>query len=344
MLPLPPRPPTSRLQGFAWLLGFAAFAFARSALAEDVSPEDRASARALGIEGVRLAESGDCPSAIPKFEAAEKLFHAPSTLERLGECQIKIGRLVAGTENLNRVVREALPANAPAPFVQAQASAARLLESTAPRIARLRIHVEGAPKERVAVTVDGIAVSSVLFDADRPTDPGAHEIIATADGYKKKSVTVRLGEGAAQTASLVLEPQTTAVATPSVQIAPATPPAPEQAAAAPSHTAAFVALGVGAAGLAVGSIFGALALGTKSSLDNACTNKACPASSQGDIDSLSTQAWIANVGFGVGIVGAVTGTVLWLTAGSSKPGPARQGARFVPWVGIGTAGVGGTFQ
>jgi len=88
------------------------------------TPEDRASARALGVEAVHLADSGDCASAIPKFEAAERLYHAPTTLERLGECRIKVGRLVAGTEDLNRVVREVLPPNAPAPFVAAQGAAA----------------------------------------------------------------------------------------------------------------------------------------------------------------------------------------------------------------------------
>src|SRR6516165_3953771 len=95
-------------------------ASAASAAAQGSSPEDIAAARALGTEGTRLADTGDCNGAIAKLEAAEKLYHAPTTLDRLGECQIAVGRLVAGTENLNRVVREPLAANAPAVFVAAQ--------------------------------------------------------------------------------------------------------------------------------------------------------------------------------------------------------------------------------
>jgi hypothetical protein len=47
---------------------------AAPARAEGASPEDMASARVLGTEGVRLAESGDCAAAIAKLEAAERLY------------------------------------------------------------------------------------------------------------------------------------------------------------------------------------------------------------------------------------------------------------------------------
>ena len=51
------------------------------------SAEDIAAARSLGTDGVKLADAGDCKAAIPKLQAAEKLFHAPTTADRLGECQ-----------------------------------------------------------------------------------------------------------------------------------------------------------------------------------------------------------------------------------------------------------------
>ena len=62
------------------------FFTAGSAYAQTPSPEDMAAARSLGTAGVQLADKGDCVTAIPKLDAAEKLFHAPTTLERLGEC------------------------------------------------------------------------------------------------------------------------------------------------------------------------------------------------------------------------------------------------------------------
>jgi hypothetical protein len=106
-----------------------------------------------------------------------------------------------------------------------------------------------------------------------------------------------------------------------------------------------VALGVGGAGIAVGSIFGVLALGTKSTLDGACPNKSCPQSSKNDIDSLSTQAWVSNIGFAVGVVGVLTGVILLVTAHHGEKREAtRAHAHVWPWVGLGAAGLGGSFE
>jgi hypothetical protein len=347
----------------------AAALCASTGTARAQTPEDRASARALGTAGVQLADAGDCAAAIPKLEAAEKLFHAPTTLERLGECQIKVGRLIAGTENLNRVVHEPLPPNAPAPFVAAQTTASQLLAAAMPRIAKLRIHVDGAPADQVAVTIDGATMPSALLDDNRPTDPGEHEVTATAPGFTRATTRVRLADGAQQGVSLTLQvdpnaragtatnaPPVEAGQTPAAPTAPSSvPPQPGTQGAPPppageshgsSATPGIIVLSVGVAGIAVGSIFGGLALGTKSKLDGACPGKSCPATSQGDIDSLSTQAWVSNIGIGLGIVGAVIGIVM--IAGSHGGGPEKQattaGTHLSPWVGPGAAGLGGTFE
>jgi hypothetical protein len=346
----------------------AAALCASTGTARGQTPEDRASARALGTAGVQLADAGDCAAAIPKFEAAEKLFHAPTTLERLGECQIKVGRLIAGTENLNRVVHEPLPPGAPAPFVAAQTTASQLLAATTPRIAKLRIHVDGAPADQVAVTVDGATMPSALLDDNRPTDPGEHEVTATAPGFTKATTRVRLADGAQQGVSLTIQvdpnaragtatneasaltPQTSATPTAQSSVpqpaAPGAQPAPAGESHGSSATPGIIVLSVGVAGIAVGSIFGGLALGTKSKLDGACSSKMCPSTSQGDIDSLSTQAWVSNIGLGLGLVGAVVGIVM--IVGSHGGGPEKQattaGAHLSPWVGPGSAGLGGTFE
>ncbi len=353
-------------QGGALLSCLACFALAPFARAQTAAPEDIASARALGTEGFRLADAGDCTSAVPKLEAAEKLYHAPTTLGRLGECQVKLGHVVAGAESLNRVVRETLPPNAPAAFVNAQHHAAQLLATAQQRIGKLRIHIEGAPIDTVAVTVDGANVPSALFDDERPTDPGAHEVKAAAPGHRTVTAKVQLPEGGDSAVSLKLEPDATrSVAAPepgptaAPPTAPATvpptapatvPPLPVSAAPppsphAPSPVPAFVALGIGGVGVAVGSVFGILALSTKSSLDSACRSKSCPASSQPDIDALSTRATVSNIGFAVGVVGVATGAVLLITSQSGDARPANAGrVRMRPWLGLGTAGLGGTFE
>ena len=92
---------------FTSLVAIAAVAVASlpaPALAQD--SENIAAARSLGIQGVKLAEEGKCKEAIEKLERAEALYHAPTILGRLGECQVQVGQIVRGTENLNKVVRD----------------------------------------------------------------------------------------------------------------------------------------------------------------------------------------------------------------------------------------------
>src|SRR5712671_5018105 len=90
------------------LCGAALVLSAGSALAQDQKPtaSDIANARTLGVEGVEAADRGDCTTAIDRLWRAESLYHAPTILGRLGECQVALGKLVAGTETLQRVVRE----------------------------------------------------------------------------------------------------------------------------------------------------------------------------------------------------------------------------------------------
>src|SRR5687768_14022299 len=70
---------------------------------EEPSAADVAAARSLGQEGVKLADAGNCAEAVDKLARAEKIFHAPTTLARLGECQVQLGKIVDGTENLNKI-------------------------------------------------------------------------------------------------------------------------------------------------------------------------------------------------------------------------------------------------
>jgi hypothetical protein len=92
-----------------------------------------------------------------------------------------------------------------------------------------------------------------------------------------------------------------------------------------SKTLGFVLIGVGGAGIALGSIFGALALGRRSTLDNACSPKSnCPLESQPDIDSLHTFATVSTVGFAVGGVGLATGLIVLLTSKSQAGGEVKS--------------------
>jgi len=115
------------------------------------------------------------------------------------------------------------------------------------------------------------------------------------------------------------------------------------AAGGSSLAPAFTALVVGGVGVAVGTVFGLVAIGDKSTLDGECgaTKKAC--TSQSDVSALDTNSWVANIGFGVGVVGLAIAGVLFAT----HHGPEQAASTslwIAPVVGLGTAGIEGTFQ
>jgi len=339
-----------------------------------IAPEDpsaTAAARGLGIEGVRLAEAGNCQDAIVKLERAERLHHAPTTLGRLGECHIALGKLVLGSEQLQRVVREPLAASAPHAFVAAKVRAKRVLDEVLPRIAKLHLHVVVSPSPQSAdspdvkadvkptVTLDGAVLSPEWLDIDRPIDPGTYTVAASAEGYVPVTNSVALIDGERSEITLTLttpapppetppiEPPAPAIAEDSAVRAPAASAKSQDAnllastseppCAGPQRAIGIALLGVGGAAVVVGSIFGLRALDTKSHLDDACgPGKACPPDQQHEISSLKTQSVLATVGFIAGGVGLAAGTVVLLTTPSSttKPSSALSvGPMSVSWHG-----------
>ncbi len=319
---------------------------------EQPQAENVAAARSLGLQGIKLADAGDCKGAIEKLSRAESLYHAPSILGRLGECQVNVGQVVVGTENLNRVVREELAANAPKAFRDAQTRAKGVLNSALPKIAHLTVKVD-PPDAKPSVTVAGAAIPAALIGVERPTDPGTHEVVVTAPGYLAQKTTVTLTEGGSQELALKLEkdPATVAAtpppAPPPVVVAP--PPAPpSDTSSKKNNTLAYVALGVGGAGLLVGGVTGFLALGKKSDLDG-CQDKKCPSSEESTLDSAKSLATVSTVGFAVGFVGVGAGIVLLLTGNNSasasvaRPKLAYHGVKVEPWFGGNSAGLNGTF-
>jgi PEGA domain len=325
------------------------------ASAQQPPAENVAAARALGLQGVQLADGGDCTSAIEKLSRAEALYHAPTILGRLGECQVVVGQIVLGTENLNRVVREELPTTAPKAFRDAQERAKAALAAALPRIAKLTVKVE--PADAAAqVTVAGMPLPTALFGVERPTDPGVHEVVVSAPGYVQQKANVTLTEGEAEELDIRL------VKDPATAVAPpASPPPTLTVTSAPTSPAvdrrgggkalAFVSLGVGGAGLVVGGVTGILAANKKGDL--ACEAKRCPTSQKDTLDSARSLATVSTVGFAVGLVGVGVGVVLLLTgndandathAAQYQPRAAgRSNFSVEPWLTSDAAGVSGTF-
>jgi hypothetical protein len=342
-------------------------AFAQAQRAEDV-----AAARALAVEGIKLADAGDCRAALEKLERAEALRHAPTILGRLGECQVALGRIVLGTENLQRVVREQLAADAPPAFRDAQVRAQKVLDTALPRIGKLKIVVE-PPGVQAQVKVNGEQVPPAVLGVERPTDPGNHQVEAAAPGYLPASAAVRLADGASESVTLRLQPDPNAAAAPPPmgaappmgpggpmgapppQPGPAPAPADTGADAAGgsgggSKTLGFVALGIGGAGLAVGTVTGLMAMSKTKDLEDLCNpDKVCENEDSFDkYDSAKNLATVSTIAFGVGIVGVGAGIVLLVTSGGKTENTARThvthaGVSYRPWIGVNSAGMSGSF-
>jgi hypothetical protein len=149
---------------------------------------------------------------------------------------------------------------------------------------------------------------------------------------------VELAPGAHRFVTLRLSPE--AAAAPPPARAPAGPH--DRAGARAVRWPAWLAFGAGAAGLAAGSAFGALALGARSRLEDDCNGgRQCPSSSQPDIDALGRNAWLSNVGFGLGALGLGLGAYLALAP--PRHAPPAAGATGRPRLGASAGGLVVTF-
>jgi hypothetical protein len=320
------------------LLAVAGALIVKPALADskNPTPEELSAARELAKDGVRLAREGNCAEALPKLERARALYETPVIpAVSLGDCLIRAGKIVRGTEVLQLVVRQDLGPKPEKFNVDAKASAQTLLDAALAKIARLTLHVVAPPGRDVTLTIDQEVVPKALVDIARPTDPGEHVVEASAAGSPTTSQTVKLRDGESAEVTLTV----VAGAAPPLTETVAVPPAP--APAKRSKGPAIALLTVGGAGLVTGAVAGVIALGKRSSLDTACPTHVCSSSSSSDISSLKSVSWVSTVGFAAGIAGVGAGVTLLLLPPSSAPSTSRVQVR--PIVGFGQLGLAGEF-
>jgi hypothetical protein len=193
----------------------------------------------------------------------------------------------------------------------------------------VHVKIDGLP---LVDKLDGTAVPVDLgrhrFGFDAEGMAGTEKILVVHEGDKGRHERVVLGGVRSSSPPAAPFPSSTVSAAPPATRSPGMP------------TAAYVAFGVGAVGLAVGSAFGVAALSDKSTLDSGPCPTATTCRSGTDLDSLHSHEIAANIGFGVGLVGAVAGVVFWLLRPTaSESGHAHNPGRSVESL-IGANGVG----
>lgn len=338
---------------------------ASSALAQ--ADVDRAAARQLGEDGQKALTALDFKTAEADFARADKLVHAPTLLLGLARALAGQGKLLEAQEAYKRIVREGVAPGSPPVFQKAVEDAYKEVGDVSPKIGAVTITVKTAGGEpqpaSLQITWDGQPVNAATLGIRRPSNPGAHTLHATADGYKAldMKINVPVGGGADAPLTLALDPNapppspaTTstppAASTPAstTGTAPSTTPGPDQTSAGGGPGIwPWVALGVGGAGLVAGGVTGFMAMSKHSDLVSACGGKPCPPSKQSDVDSYNTLGLVSTVGFIVGGVGAAAGVALLVLQPNLVSAPAApttgSGLRVMPLVGLGTVGAVGTF-
>jgi hypothetical protein len=207
------------------------------------------------------------------------------------------------------------------------------VDETMPSIVVVAHGPKGDTPSNVKVSIDGEVVASSLDGRSIPVDPGKHHMRYELEGSPavEEDLLLSVGDQNKRVEPTFKAPGGTAEA-PGGELPKAG--GDDKPTSAPVRWPAYLAIGVGGAGLVVGAITGGLALGAKSSLDDACTTKTtCPPSAQSDIDTLGTMSIVSTVGFVAGGVIAATGIIvaIALPRGSSTSKETKA-ALVLPWI------------
>jgi hypothetical protein len=333
------------------LCAAGAYLVTQPARAQEPSSADRATARTLAQEGYEALRDKQYATALDRFTRANQLVRAPTIMRDLARAQLGLGRLVDAHETYSAIVREGVSDEAPQPWIRAVADAKAELAALSPRLPWVTITVGGPAHPRV--TIDGAPVPESSLGVKRPADPGRHEIRALAAGYYTAKKTIFLNEG--ETVNVAFE----------LEDAPpdAAPKREEDAGKVSVATVkdpvwrmpvTISAFALGGAGIALGSVTGILAMSKHNKLAAECPGGECGPAQKADYDRYHTLGMISTIGFVAGGVATAGGVVLLLVKPQtlvkqrdSEPptfdAKARSSFNWSPFIGVGSAGVEGTF-
>ncbi len=304
---------------------------------------DRAAARSAADAGGDAFDQGRYGEALELFSRAEQLVHAPPHLLFMARSDEKLGKLVDARENYLKIVKEKLPANAPAAFKRAQSDAEAEVSAVEARLAYVTVSVKGQDTAGALLSMDGGDLPPAMVGIPFPVDPGAHVFAAHTKTVKSSEVRVSFREGAKESVVLTLtEPipaseQAPEVASPS-QSPPTLQPQPaDRSSLGAGKIVGIVSLGAGLAATGVGTYFLISSVSSRNKASDlfACdaTAAGCSTTQKNQINSYDADADRARnfaiASYAVAAVGVVTGVVLLATSPSG-----RSSARLEPAKGL----------
>src|SRR6188768_4110403 len=246
--------------------------FAMPAWAE-ANEADRATARALALEGHDALQKKDYKTAADRFGRADTVVHAPTLVVDWARALQGLGRFVEAHEKYELVLREGVGDSAPKSWLRALEDAKKELDALKPRLAWVTVILKDPPD--ASVKIDGVLVPAAAVGVRRAADPGFPEVTVSALGYEPFKQTVTVGPGEEKSLEVSLRKLPEEAAAP---VASGAAYRPRQKSAA-RRTAAYIAFGVGGAGVVAGGVTGGLALRKRSDLKSECRGEVCPPSS-----------------------------------------------------------------
>jgi hypothetical protein len=316
--------------------------------AQPVDDQMRATARALADEGMSFFEQKKYAEALDRFDRAATIIQAPTITLHAARSLDKLGRLIEAAERYRTCINTTLEDKAPEAFRSAQEAARSELQTLTPRIPSIEIAVKGPGAKGAIVTLDGKPVPRALIGVRTLVNPGEHKVGASTDTHADVEEVLITEK---QTARVVVELQ------PKVTSYTGQTVAPDEPVKTPINgkkVGGGVALGVGGALGIVGIVTGVSSSGQLDDLaadgcpDGGVAKPGADCSSSAfykRVDEFRTTRNVSIVSFAVGGAAIVTGVVLLVLAAKSKPAPepTTTSIHIKPWIGVGSAGLHGTF-
>jgi hypothetical protein len=286
------------------------------AIAAEPTAEERAMAETLFFTGRGLMEAERYVEACQKFTESYRLAPAAGTLLNLAVCHEKEGKLASAWAEFKQALSEAKKMGR----ADREELATERLAVIEPELPYLAIEVPAAVRVAgLEILRNGSPILSGGWSTELPVDPGVVVIVARAPGHRPRTTKVTIERQ--QHLQVTIEP---------LEALPPPPPAPvaDRPGWSSQRTAGFALIGAGVVSLGVGGFFGVRAANAKSESDDACPvvdgERRCSAFGAERMTDARRDAWISNVGVGIGVLSLAFGAYMFVRGGRSETRVAKR--------------------
>ena len=303
------------------------------AFAEAQPAYDEAAALTLYKSGIDAMLEKRYAAACPLLEQSRRAQPTPWALFASGECEAELGKRAVAfrLHEAYLDLEKQLPQKQRAKEAERVSAAMARLNELRPHVARVTITLPPEAPEGARVTLDGTELKRTDIGVAQAIEPGEHVVVVElAGGVRVRERFTIEREEERKVSPSIEDPPFTSPAKEKMALGPAstraaTPPSVDSG-AGPWRTGAIIAGSVGLAGLGLGAVTGGLAWGRKSDIEAHCDGALCDVEGKSAAEKAQALGAVSTIGFGVGIAGLVTGTVMLVMDSSGlKRNEAKRG-------------------